>query len=124
MNGGAFGENFPYTNFHNLNLDWIIKVLKNLINKEEEQNNNIENLKEQVSALEEWVDNYNQDFIQNTVLQYLESILAQMIFVEISDAGYFVYHIPNGWEEITFHTTGLDIELALQPQYGHLVLSY
>lgn len=124
MNNGAFGENFPYTNFHDLNLDWIINELKNIISHEEEQNTNIENLKEQVAALEEWVNNYNPDFIQNTVLQYLESILAHMIFVEISDSGYFVYHIPNGWEEITFHTTGLDIELSIQPQYGHLVLSY
>lgn len=28
MNAGAFGENFPYTNFHDLNLDWIIKEFK------------------------------------------------------------------------------------------------
>ena len=28
MNAGAFGENFPYTNFHDLNLDWIIKQIK------------------------------------------------------------------------------------------------
>lgn len=30
MNIGAFGENFPYTNFHDLNLDWIIKVFKEM----------------------------------------------------------------------------------------------
>lgn len=30
MNIGAFGENFPYVNFHDLNLDWIIKVLKEI----------------------------------------------------------------------------------------------
>ena len=28
MNMGAFGENFPYTNFHDLNLDWILRVIK------------------------------------------------------------------------------------------------
>lgn len=27
---GAFGENFPYTNFHDLNLDWIIGKIKEL----------------------------------------------------------------------------------------------
>ena len=36
MNIGAFGENFPYTNFHDLNLDWILKTLKEL--KEQWQN--------------------------------------------------------------------------------------
>lgn len=30
---GAFGENFPYSNFHDLNLDWIIKVMKDFFNK-------------------------------------------------------------------------------------------
>ena len=30
MNMGAFGENFPYTNFHDLNLDWIIKLVKEI----------------------------------------------------------------------------------------------
>lgn len=28
MSMGAFGENFPYTNFHDLNLDWIIREFK------------------------------------------------------------------------------------------------
>lgn len=28
MNNGAFGEHFPYTNFHDLNLDWIIGIIK------------------------------------------------------------------------------------------------
>lgn len=27
---GSFGENFPYTNFHDLNLDWIIREMKKL----------------------------------------------------------------------------------------------
>jgi len=29
-NIGAFGENFPYTNTHDLNLDWIIKNVKDM----------------------------------------------------------------------------------------------
>ena len=33
MNIGAFGENFPYTNFHDLNLDWIIQWIKELNDK-------------------------------------------------------------------------------------------
>lgn len=32
-NIGAFGENLPYTNFHNLNMDWIIKTLKEINDK-------------------------------------------------------------------------------------------
>lgn len=33
MNIGAFGEQFPYTNFHDLNLDWIIRTLKEVLQK-------------------------------------------------------------------------------------------
>lgn len=35
-------NNFPYTNFHNLNLDWIIKTVKLLFNKAVFSINNIE----------------------------------------------------------------------------------
>ena len=124
MNNGAFGENFPYTNFHDLNLDWIIKTVKQITKDEAEQNRLITELSERIQPLEEWVENYDPSFIQTTVENYLRETLARMIFVEISDSGYIIYHIPESWNNITFNTTGLDIILELQPEYGHLVLSY
>ena len=124
MNNGAFGENFPYSNFHDLNLDWIIKTVKENLEKEDTQDERITQLQEDVNALEERLDNFDTTFIQQKVLEYLETTIATMIFVELTDSGYFVYHIPDGWENIVFNTTGLDIELTLQPEYGHLVLSY
>lgn len=33
MNSGAFGENFPYSNFHDLNTDWIIKIAKDFLDQ-------------------------------------------------------------------------------------------
>ena len=33
MNTGLFGEGFPYSNFHDLNLDWIIKIAKNFLDQ-------------------------------------------------------------------------------------------
>lgn len=33
MNVGAFGENFPYSNFHDLNMDWIIKIAKDFLDQ-------------------------------------------------------------------------------------------
>lgn len=36
MSAGIFGENFPYTNYHDLNMDWIIQIVKDfLANKTE-----------------------------------------------------------------------------------------
>ena len=120
----ALFENFPYTNLHNLNLDWVVETIKNLVHDEEEQKQLIAELNDRLSAAEEWINNYNPSFIQETVERYLKEILARMIFVEITDTGYIVYNIPDGWDTITFNTTGLDIFLDMQPEYGHLVLSY
>lgn len=117
-------ENIPYTNFHDLNLDWIIKFMKKIGDDEELQNKDISDLKTRMDDAEEWMENYNPPYIRETVLAFLNSILAQMIFVEITDSGYIVYNIPENWDTITFNTTGLDIILEQQLEYGHLVLSY
>lgn len=42
----ALFDNFPYTNFHNLNLDWIIKVLKNAVSELEEIQTNWESVRD------------------------------------------------------------------------------
>ena len=80
----------------------------------------IESIQEAIDKINEWIDNFDTSIIESIVRDYL----ATMIFVSISDAGYIVYTIPESWKNITFNTTGLDIELELQPEYGHLVLSY
>lgn len=33
MNNGIFGEGFPYTNFHELNMDWIVKIAKDFLDQ-------------------------------------------------------------------------------------------
>lgn len=120
----SFGEKFPYTNFHDLNLDWILQVIKKLKEDEEAQNLSIEEILARLGPIEEWIENYTPDYTHMLVEEYLKTIMACMIFVEISDAGYFVYHIPESWDNIVFNTTGLDIFLEQQPEYGHLILSY
>lgn len=128
MSHRPFDENFPYTNFHDLNLDWIIKTLKEQIESITKNSNSIDELNAKISEIEQWIDQFDDDLLRRTVKQlvnsYLESSLAEMIFVEINNEGYIVYYIPESWNEITFNTTGLDIVLTLQPEYGHLVLSY
>lgn len=121
---GSFGERFPYSNFHDLNLDWILQVIKKLQEDEETQNLSIEEIRQRLAPIEDWIENYSTEYTRKLVDEYLYTAMAKMIFVEISSNGYFVYHIPGGWENIVFHTTGLDIDLAMQPEYGHLVLSY
>lgn len=73
-----------------------------------------------MEQLQEWIDNFDTSYIEKLI----QEKIATMVFVSINDAGYIVYHVPKTWDNITFNTTGLDIEVEMQPEYGHLVLSY
>lgn len=49
----ALFDNFPYTNFHNLNLDWIIKVLKEATAELEDIQTNWESVRETANEANE-----------------------------------------------------------------------
>lgn len=98
----------------------VAEKLNELIEHDSEQDEAIQSMREALKELQELIDNFDTTVIAKIVQNYL----ASMIFVGISDAGYFIYTIPYSWKNITFNTTGLDIQLTAQPEYGHLVLSY
>ena len=101
----------------------VVNYINNLINDNKEIVNNINELKKELSIIEEWVKNFNTGYVEDIIKQYL----ATMIFVSISDSGYIVYYIPDNWKSITFNTTGLDIGENIgigKYDFGHLVLSY
>ena len=98
----------------------VVTYINDLIAQDKVFSDDIQELQGDLKIVQDWIANFDTSYAEKVLSEYL----ATMIFVEISDAGYIVYHIPSGWDSITFNTTGLDIELALQPEYGHLVLSY
>lgn len=101
----------------------MVDYINNLIETDKLQNDEINKLKQEIQAVQNWIDNFDTSFAENVIAQYL----ATMIFVTISDAGYIIYNIPKHWESITFNTTGLDIGNNIgvgNYDYGHLVLSY
>lgn len=69
MNTGAFGENFPYSNFHDLNTDWIIKIAKDFLDQythlQETIDNGLEALDTKATnlqaMLQEWYDTHSED---------------------------------------------------------------
>ena len=80
MNTGIFGEGFPYSNFHDLNMDWIIKIAKDFLDQYThiqevistgEQSltdlttSGLEQLQEKADTLEgllqDWYDTHSQD---------------------------------------------------------------
>ena len=101
----------------------MVDYINNLIETDKLQNDEINKLKQEIQAVQNWIDNFDTSFAENVIAQYL----ATMIFVSISDSGYIIYTIPKNWESIAFNTTGLDIENNIgvgDYDYGHLVLSY
>lgn len=97
-------------------VDYLNKVI-------EDDNNFIKELDELEAALAEVqniINNFDTEFAERIIKEYL----ATMIFVGINDAGYFVYYIPDSWQDIEFKTTGWDYETPLMQDYGHLVLQY
>ena len=98
----------------------VVTYINDLIAQDKVFSDDIQELQGDLKIVQDWIANFDTSYAEKVLSEYL----ATMIFVEISDAGYIVYNIPTGWDSITFNTTGLDIELPSQSEYGHLVLSY
>lgn len=131
----AFFEEFPATRTYDSDLGWLIRSTKKLIDCCDEMTEwkaahepEYEKLKELYNellsgelppAMEESIENWFND----NALSLVGDLVHNVSF-GLTNSGYFVAYIPEGWSDITFHTTGLDITLELEPEYGHLVLSY
>ena len=130
---GVF-DHFPYTNFHELNLSWCLKLLREFDTKlddlEEWRNTHEQEYKE----LKEFMDAINSGNFPDSMIRAMREWLAanaldligelvKTVFFGITDDGYFVAYIPESWSDIIFATTGYDITIAGY-EYGHLVLSY
>lgn len=102
----------------------VVDYINNLIADNKIVADELESIKSEISTIQNWIDNFDYENLENLVLQWLSNSLAKMITVGINQDGYIVYYIPQSWNDITFNTTGLDINLSLEPEYGHLVLSY
>ena len=98
----------------------VVYKLNEMIDSLGELNDTVKSMQAAIAQIQKWIDDFDTSYAEQIIKDYL----ATMIFVEITDAGYIVYNIPQSWHDIEFNTTGLDIELDLQPEYGHLVLSY
>lgn len=97
----------------------VVDYINKLIDQDRIFGEEIENIKSDLAVVQEWIENFDTSYAEKIIADHI----ATMIFVEISDAGYIVYYIPEHWEDIDFNTTGLDI-MIYGTEYGRLVLSY
>lgn len=97
----------------------VVKYINDLIEQDKIFQDDIAEIRKELEIVQKWIDDYDTSFAEKIIKEYL----ATMIFVEISDSGYFVYYIPDNWESITFNTSGVDIQIN-NVEYGRLVLTY
>ena len=97
----------------------VVDYINNMIENQKEFSDELAELKSELGVIQKWIDDFDTSYAEEIIKQYL----ATMIFVEISDAGYIIYYIPESWKDIKFETTGLDIDIT-DTEYGRLVLNY
>ena len=131
----AFFE-FPHTRTYNSDLGWLIKDYGTLAESIATLEDCCQDVQTRLKALEDIMSQLQSGKlpaqIQNAINNYLslnlKNILGDMIIKAVwfglTDTGYWYAVIPDSWADIVFKTTGLDITLAIQPEYGHLVLQY
>lgn len=126
---------YPYQNFSDYNLDWVIRRLKEYLAKVD----NLEDWKDEtqavIDAINQLVKDINNgnfpdemkkaitDFIKNNFYDIVGEMM-KMVFFGLTDSGYFIAYIPESWKEIKFSTSEYDDSTPLQPEFGHLILSY
>lgn len=120
--GGGFPpQPIVYTDSMTL-LDRVLlieKKLKEYTGEDDKTDEEIKELKKQIAEIKKTLENFGSVEVKKLIEKYL----ATMIFVEISDAGYIIYNIPERWDEIIFNTQGVDIDIE-DTEYGRLILSY
>ena len=97
----------------------VVHYINKLIETDKEIFDNLDELKNELDTVQEWIDNFDTTYIE----QLISETIATMVFFGLTDTGYFIAFIPDNWEEITFETTGWDVDISGIP-YGHLCLGY
>ena len=130
-----FFNKFPYTDFHELNLDFLLTNYKRLLDSLSELDSWVETHQQEYEELKSFMDAINAGNLPPAVYDKLRQwffdnafdLVGEMVkhvYFGLNDAGYFIVTIPQQWKELVFNTTGLDIDVLLQPEYGHLTISY
>ena len=129
-----FWDKYPYTDFHELNLDWILKnfkefiaVLADLSDWREQHEEEYEQLKAFQDAI---IAGNFPDSVKAAFISWMQhnandifAAMARNVFFGLTTDGHFVAYIPDSWSEIVFGTSGLD-DFPAGVDFGHLTLSY
>lgn len=126
-------EHFPYTNFQDLNLDELLRHMRELLETMKDLEKYVGGYNKRIADLEFFKKQLESGNFPDSLISSLERWLkvnvpdiisdaVHNVWFGLTDSGYFVAYIPESWRDIKFRTTGYDFETSLQPEYGHLVL--
>ena len=132
-----FFHNYPYTDFHELNLDWILKHFKefvdaiNSLNEWKTQHEAdyqelldiVEGIQQDYNDINEgnWTPEFTSKMEQWWQANALDLVgsMVKFVFFGLTIDGYFVAYIPENWREIQFDTI-----MTPGENYGKLTISY
>jgi len=129
-----FINKYNYTDFHELNLDWLIAAVKQLIiemdNMDEWKAQHEQDYEQLKTLYDQLISGDFPDAMKEALYKWVAAHTVEIIgraiktvFFGINDDGYFVAYIPDSWSDITFGTSGLDT-FPEGVDFGHLTLIY
>lgn len=129
-----FFTQYPYINLNDLNLDWLLKHMKELLAALDDLERWRAEHEQEYEELKKLYDdivsgNFPEEMkksLYDWVVANSVSIIGELIksvYFNLNDEGYLVAFIPDSWSDIIFGTTGLDT-FPVGIDYGHLTLNY
>lgn len=94
----------------------VVSKLNELIEKYASFDDMVEEIQSAIDALQKQIDEFDTTYIEKLI----KDKLSNMIYVGISDAGYIIYYVPESWDDISFNTTGLDVQNEQLAENGHV----
>lgn len=117
-----------WSNMHELNLDWVLRSVKEAVEEVAKQSKDIQTYKETMDeefqklkeTQEQQFGILRQDW--NELLEELiNNVIPQLVRFEISADGRLVAWIPTQWDRLRFFTDTSD---ASDPDFGRLQIFY
>lgn len=102
----------------------VVKYINELIDSDKEIIEDIDALRADMEVVQNWIASFDYEPLLETVKEMVNKYITAGVYFGLTESGYFVAYIPETWDKIQFNTTEYDIEVPIQPEYGHLVMSY
>lgn len=129
-------EHFPYTNFHDLNLDWILQRVEEVYKAEEAQNETIAEQEKAINELRTLFNNFKthgfEDYYIDKLRKWfnyylhgeaqaiLKQYLGYAIWFGLDENGYVVAYVADSLGDLNF-ATPRNYE---DDNYGRLTINY